>query len=102
MRELNLEDSNIEQITLVTEPADRQNDNIDVWVHLKDGRHFSFTVFTIRNLQMLLARDPTFASPGMLIVAELSDSLIIKAIRAAWASGIEKFGVLQTPPLSSK
>lgn len=97
MRTLQLQDPDIQDITLVTDPVDRQNDNIDVWVHLKDGRHFSFTIFTIRNLQTLLEKDPTFASPGMLIVSELSDMLIIRALQRVLSDGIDKFGILQTP-----
>jgi len=96
MRTLDFHRADIERIVLVTEPTDLRNDNIDVWVHLKDGRTFSFTVLTVENLRSFVSAEGTFATPGMLVVTELSDKLIIDAILEAWQGGIQNFGVLQT------
>jgi hypothetical protein len=80
----------------VTEPAARDT-NIDVWADLGDGRRFSFTIFTLRDLERRLAGRRTFVCPGMLIVTELSDDAIVEAICDAASQGIEHFGVLQKP-----
>lgn len=96
MRTLKVQRGSIRQVTLVTEPASR-DDNIDVWADLADGRRFSFTIFTLGDLTRRLAGRRTFVSPGMLVVAELSDDAIVEAVCDAASRGIEHFGVLQQP-----
>jgi hypothetical protein len=96
MRTLKVECAQVRQVTLVTEPASRE-DNIDVWADLIDGRRFGFTIFTLGDLRRRLAGRRAFVSPGMLVVAELSDDAIIEAICDAASQGIEHFGVLQEP-----
>lgn len=96
MRTLKVECNPVQQITLVTEPEER-DDNIDVWADLADGRRFSFTIFTLGDLTRRMAGRRTFSSPGMLIVAELSDDAIVEAICDAASRGIEHVGILQKP-----
>jgi hypothetical protein len=101
MRTLTVERGGIRQVTIVTEPEGR-DDNIDVWADLGDGRRFSFTIFTLRNLERLLVGRRTFVCPGMLIVKELSDAAIVEAICDAASQGIEHFGILQKSSATGK
>lgn len=94
MRTLKVERGPVRRVTLVTEPEAR-DDNIDVWADLADGRRFSFTIFTLGDLTRRLAGRRTFVSPGMLVVAELSDDAIVEAVCEAASHGIEHFGILQ-------
>jgi hypothetical protein len=96
MRTLKVEHRGIRQVIVVTEPEAR-DDNIDVWADLADGRRFSFTIFTLGDLTRRLAGRRAFVSPGMLIVAELSDDAIVEAVCDAALHGIEHFGILQKP-----
>lgn len=79
------------------EPADMVDDNIDVHVWLRDGRSFSFTVFTIENLRRNLDSHGglSFVSPGMLVVRVLTDAAIVEAVTEAVVLGIEQFGIEQ-------
>lgn len=77
--------------------------NEDIFVRLKDGREFGFTVFTLINLQQLMAQtgNSAFISPGMLVVTRISPEVIVSAIEECLRLSIgetvplEHFGVLQ-------
>ena len=94
MRTLSIDHPGIAQVTLVSElgPSD---DNIDVWTEMRDGRRFSFTVFSIKSIERLIGSSLSFVSPGMLVVRELSEASILEALVEAERLGIERFGVLQ-------
>lgn len=102
MRSIEINHSIVLSITIVENKAieNPQDHNMDVWAELKDGRRFSFTVFTLRNLERHLGGRHSFVTPGLLVVKELSDEAIIDAITSAAELGIEHFGILQRPELS--
>src|SRR5512142_46225 len=72
------------------------NTNSDIWVELKNGQTYGFTVFTVRNIDKLMSQQASlsFVSPGMLIVKIVSDEAIIEAVTQAEELNIERFGIL--------
>ena|ERR1035441_604967 len=66
------------------EDADPENDNIDVHVHLSDGRVYSLLVATPNNIYRCMANegiDHYFGTPP-LFVKSLTDECIGRAVRA--------------------
>lgn len=80
-----------------------ENGNEDLFVQLKDGREFGFTVFALANVQQLMQQDDinAFVSPGMLIVTSVTWDSIFFAIEECLRLSVdnnfsfEHFGVLQ-------
>ena len=95
MLTLDLDDPDMPRITVVADSLPGGDGNVDLWAHLRDGRTFAFTAFTVADVQRLMGDDRSFVSPGMLLVAELSEAAILDAVVNAAQLGIEHFGVLQ-------
>ncbi|XXF79619.1 hypothetical protein P2318_07640 [Myxococcaceae bacterium GXIMD 01537] len=77
--------------------APGERDGTDIVVRLKDGRGFSLPVLTLRHVERQLARAPSFARTGALVVKALSAEAIAHAVSAALDLGIERFGALEAP-----
>jgi len=95
MRDIDTHHPAIAVLRVVGDIADPVDDNIDLLVELKDGRRFSFTVFTLSNLERLLQGRLSFVTPGLLIVRRLTDESLIDAVGDAIEQGIEGFGIAQ-------
>lgn len=87
----------IETISFLGEVEDRFNDNLDIFVSLRNGKTYSFTVFTVSNLVKLMNQneEKSFVCPDFLIVRELSLDCILDGISTCLELGIERFGILQ-------
>ncbi len=94
------------ELTVWSEIAGSDDDNVDVFVRLPDGRGFSFTVFTLRNIERLMMTeyedDLAFVSPGMMIVRRMDEECIRAAVDKTLKYGIiEQIGVEnRSEPLS--
>jgi hypothetical protein len=77
--------------------------NEDVFVRLKNGRTYAFTVFTPDSVKEYMERDGTlsFISPGMIVVRQMSDEALCEAIEECLrfeqdgSYPLDHFGVLQ-------
>jgi hypothetical protein len=98
IRTISINHPNISSIRIVEPPyyENLANTNSDIWVELKNGQTYSFTVFTVRNIDKLMSQTSSlsFVSPGMLIVKTFSDEAIIEAVTQAEELNIERFGIL--------
>ena len=102
-----MEDSiGVASISLLHQPGDVLNDNIDVVVRLDDGLKYGITFFTPMNIATLLDRyqasgeclDGTFLwARGMIIVRDLNLATLDRSIRELVKSGEYKraFEVLE-------
>lgn len=95
MRDLTVSHPAIATVRIIDDALDPADDNIDVIVELRDGRRFSFTVFTPANLARLIEGRLSYVSPGLLVVHRITDDAIIDAVTDAIYQGIEHFGILQ-------
>ncbi|HEY6173796.1 MAG TPA: hypothetical protein VIX73_05095 [Kofleriaceae bacterium] len=95
MRKIAIEHPAIVEIRVIGDAEAPDDDNLDVFVELNDGRCFSFTVFTPANVIRHMQGRLSFVSPGMLIVHRITDEAIIEAVLDAYQLGIQQFGVLQ-------
>ncbi len=85
------------------EESDPENDNIDVHVHLDDGRVYSFVMATPNNIFWCMSNEATdyfFGFPPPIFVNRLTNDNITKALEAMLSEKGEKwfnlYGVLQT------
>jgi hypothetical protein len=82
--------------------GDGEND--DFFVLLKDGRLYSFTAFTTKNIEEIMERDnlKSFISPGLIIVKTVDIDSIMEGIDECLKQSTHKggrldhFGILQT------
>ncbi|HZM87069.1 MAG TPA: hypothetical protein VFF31_11140 [Blastocatellia bacterium] len=94
MRKIDLDDPTVASVTILGDVVDSTDDNVDLLAHLRVGRVLGFTAFTLRNIERLMSSDHLawFVSPGMLVVNQLTDDVILGAVRDAVALGL---GVVQ-------
>ena len=85
---------------------DPENDNIDVHVHLDDGRVYSFLVATPNNIFWCMENEGTdyfFGFPPTIFVNRLTSDNVERALRALLSENKEKwlsvYGVLQREPV---
>jgi hypothetical protein len=84
------------------EEVNSANDNIDVHIHLTDGRIYSLLVATPNNIYQCMASDGIdyyFGTPPLL-VKSLTDECVKKAVVALLSEGsgrwLDVYGALQT------
>jgi hypothetical protein len=93
----------IDRVELVSEPADIENDNIDVHLYLDDGRIYSLVVATPNNIYCCMENEDEsyFFGVPPVFVKELSLENISVAMEALVSedSGkwLEVYGALQDP-----
>mgnify|MGYP006948354984 FL=1 len=90
----------------LAEPA--EDDNVDVRIELEDGRAYSVTFFTVKNLVTLMARWGKTGecanglyvwAKNMIVVQEISQVVIRKVVQDLVESReIESIGALIRPP----
>ncbi len=85
----------IASITFATEVGDRADQMVEIFVELRDGRHFSFTVYTPRALEHLMRENgwPSLVDLDVMIVREIGLGPILHALDQMLALGIERFGL---------
>jgi hypothetical protein len=85
-------------------PEPTEDDNVDVRIELADGRAYSVTLFTVRNLETLMARWGTTGEcahglyvweKNMIVVQAISQAVIRRVAQDLVETGdIEKIGWL--------
>ena len=90
------------------EEVDPENDNVDVHVHLEDGRIFSFLLATPNNIFWCMENEGTdyfFGYPPPVFVNRLTTANVERALNALLSENKEKwlavYGVLQRKPAKS-
>lgn len=88
----------LKELHLYSELSGSEDDNVDFAVELLDGRIYSFTAYTPRNIARLMEEvyphDLQWVECGNVIVKRIDESCLRAAVEKCLHLGIEKFGVL--------
>ena len=79
-------------------PLNDQDDNVDVEIMMNDGKRYSGTIFTLKNIKSIMEKDKQAGECGhglyfggckdMVIVETLNYEVIAKVIRSVYKEGM--------------
>lgn len=97
MRSMDTGDARVASLLVADDPELSHGDGLDVVVRLRDGRGFTLTLVPLEALQRRMADSPSLLATRLVLVRQLTDDVVLHAVRAAVDQGIERFGTLQPP-----